>query len=288
MKKFNSIIGYVNGLLPTFSRDSVISDIQQIRKEMKEVTLPMLKIHPTLGQDNPTIKYLTKKINTGHRGTLIEGLAFITEARIADFDTLIDQFEEIFEKDISSSGIDFYRVNMLYTLGLYRFWNEYLRKLLLVVVGSKIQSDATVIDRGYSAFVSEKNNTEAFIQITDIVKLSFKDLNKTLQSAKNISFNSESPTFDATARRADSAKLGFVPVAINPVYQMGRVINSVISWRYDMIAQEKQLLEMEVLYLQREANEASGESLQEIEDQISHMKNTIARLNAKIEDSHDG
>lgn len=283
MKNANPLTSFFNALLPTFTRDRVEDDSRAVRKELLDSTLPMLNLPAVMGSDYYVVEALDKELSrVGLRGNIWAELRELLHKRLSEWEKLNDILEDSFQKEIVTDGMDYYRLQILFVVSLYRFWGEYVRKLILVSA-ARTRGSMKGINKEYQDFVEDKQHREAFVSITEIMKMEFRDVKIAAEKGKDISVVN-GPGSDNIAKRAQGIKSGFVPIALNPILYINRLFNQLVAFRYDLIKQQKEALEMEIMYMERQKAGATEDELAEIETVIQKMKSRIAVLEAKIED----
>lgn len=283
MKVKNPLASFFNVLLPTFSRSRVEDDSRAVRKELQDHTMPMLQIPASVGGDFFLVEKLDKELGKiGLRGNIWAELRDLLEKRLDEWEKLNDVIEESFQREINTSGMDYYRLQILFVISLYRFWGEYVRKLILVAA-AKNRGNTKGVNREYEEFVVNSENHQAFLQVTELMKMSFRDIQIAAKKGKDITV-SDGPGSESAQRRADGIDSNFIPISLNPVLAVNRLVNTLVSYYYDLAKQQKESLEMEILYMKRQQSGASPEELEDTERVIKAIQSRIAILESKMED----
>lgn len=286
-------------MAPTASRSSVEDELRVLRTELNETTIPPFensaehfgltamnaketkdldklfrsRLSKDLGEDKMYVSAVLKQLkNSVELLTMIE-----------------DNLEKYFSKDVAKASVTYSQMNIMRMIDLIAFNAKYARKLLLWTFQKEQEALGQRIDSPFTK--TEVNwlfeNRPLFFSS---VKTLSKDVDKVKVLIRNIPNividvkDNEEVEASVDSNKLDPFNMGFIPLAINPVYHIGRLVAEWQAARYDASIEERRALEYRLIMLKELGN---GKRDAKLEKEIEYIETRVKKLNYKISKYED-
>lgn len=290
---------FVALMLPTFEKGRLTEELQVVRNELKEITLPPLKEaaefyrHSKLkskGAINYDKNFLKIAKIAGANGNYVVVSNQILSNLDEKLDVLGKLIDKAFAKDVGSSSISFLRANILQYLEVVSFSSRYVRRLLLWTLSE--EQDETnspyrlpkAMSRAEERWVWD--NRENFANCLSILSIDTRRMESSFQAIPDMVVAPDDiPSVEATIgqTKTDPFHFGIIPVRLNPIYYIRM---SIAEWqvnRYKAAVEEKRALEYRLLALKD-----GGSQDAKLEQEIVYTEGRLQKLNKKIADMEEG
>lgn len=287
------ILQFLGSLVPTFQRDQLESQLNDLRDALVNETLP---VYRTAVEDGVSFQSAAAKsynqafrrdVDTQFRGEALEvTLQCLTNLQ-ANLTVLESLLEKNFSKDIVVAGLTYKKAAVLQLVMQYEFGVDYARQVLLYLLAAEANVKAKTLPAGQERPKPEikwlQDNQKAFFEVLRVMSFRSDELNKALVAIPEMVVNADTyEGVEATQgiNKLDPLKLGFIPVGnFNPFYWFGiRYANWQVA-RRNRAKAEKRALEMrlEQLRLQRRGTEDA-----KLEKLIGFYEDEVNKCAAKI------
>ena len=286
---------FLSVLLPTFEKGRLLEEIQVVRSEVKEMTLPpyeqagefyrTAKLHAKTTQKYDTD--FAKGVSPRAKGNYIVIVRDVLKGLDDRLDVINRLVEKAFSKDVVSSRISFLRANLMQYAEVASFASRYARRLLLWTLGEEQENAEYKIPKGLtkadSLWIQE--NRSNFIQCLSILAI---ETNKMEGMFGAIPDAVVSPTdvqmVEQTlgATKVDPFGFGLINARLNPIYYIRMAVAEWQVSRYKAAVEEKRALEYRLLII-KDGSEPDAKLQQEIE----YTEGRLAKLNKKIADMEE-
>lgn len=285
-------------MLPSFERSRLTEELDVVRNEIKEITLPPYEVAADFYKRSSLIskaaqnydKNFANGVGSKARGNYVFIGHFVLkgmEERLVVIDRLVNK---AFAKDVASSSISFLRANLIQYLEVASFASRYARRLLLWTL-SEEQSDSNspynipkAMSKAEERWIWE--NRDNYIRCLTILMIETRQLESMFQAIPDMVV---APT-DVTmveqtlgVTKTDPFAFGLIPVRLNPIYY---VRMSIAEWqvgRYKAALEEKRALEYRMLAM-KESHAPDAK----LEQEITYTEGRLQKLNKKISEMEEG
>lgn len=292
LKKFLTL------MLPSFERSRLLEELDVVRNEVKEITLPPYLVagdfykrsnfigKQTLAYDKGFAKDVGPKINGNHITVSYLVLKDLVE-RLDLIETLVNK---AFAKDVASSSITFLRANLIQYIEVASFASRYARRLLLWTL-SEEQSDSNspynipkAMSKAEERWIWEnRNNYIRCLNILSLDKVRLESLFRAIPDMVVAPDDVEVVEQTLGLTKTDPLAFGLIPVRLNPIYYIRM---SIAEWqvaRYKVAVEEKRALEYRLLALKE-----NGAPDAKLEQEITYTEGRLQKLNRKISEMEEG
>lgn len=293
-------INYLKSLLPSFTRVTALEDCRMTRLEITTVTHPAyesaLRLFSSRKFESPELLADFEVFKRQVRGPSAPNTIVAIERSFKNLVTILDKIEEIintnYGEEIAGAGMTYYKTAVLQMLETVGFASKYARRYLnyvLVVETSYMedpQGEALANDLGAAIVPAEvrylKENFITFCSVMSNLIKPVATLESQLQQIPDVVItddNSKTLPHTAGESKIDPFSHGFIPVFLNPIYH---VRMRVAEWQVDRLnnaKEEKKLLELRKLKMERAA---SGKKDASLDKQIDYIQGRIENLDAEI------
>lgn len=296
MKPWN----FIQSLLPNFSRMTALDDCRLTKLEITTVTQPAYEnamrifgnrkfLYPELAQDFEIYK---RQVRPQAAPNTVVAIERSFKTMLSTLDMIERLIEKNYTDDIAGAGLTYQKASTLQMLESIAFASKYARRYLnyiMVAETSFIEDDqgmAATTDIGAAILPADvrwlKDNFISFCSVmltlsrptqaieADLARV--PDVTITEQNAKTLAASTGEARLDPFAH-------GIVPLAMNPIYHTRLVV---AEWQVDRLntaKEEKKLLELRKLRMERAM---AGKKDASLEKQIEYVQGRIENLDAHI------
>lgn len=286
---------YVESLPATLSRDNILDDVRGTRAELHDSTIPSYQNAVELwSSDTFKSEAVTGLVNTFTRianvsGATLPGILNGIEDTDTNLRIIEDMVKKTFNKDLATSAITLKETNILQFIEAASFVSRFSRRLLVFIYAAETalgENTSLTLEDSFSvgeiAFLTDNilnfayafnsvtgKPTKLVDQLNDIPEVvvnrdTIRNLNVTLGEKKLDPFNTR--YFDAN-------------VTNNFVYKLMLFFADRQVKRYKQASEEKRLLELRHLFLQRQRK---GQVDARLEKEIGIVEDRIKRLSYQL------
>lgn len=289
------IAKYVQSLLPSIEKKTVRKNLDDLRTELRDHTLPpfessqaMLKswqFKDKFTQDMD--KKFPREVKSRFRGNYVEVTYFIlkrTLDNIGAFEKLADQ---LYGPDIIKSALSYSETQLLQLIEAVSFAAKYARKMLIYTLAQEVDLFRDNNLRGREMTQAETNwlynNQGVFMLVMRALDHSDKEFHKIFADIPNIDVNEDTMSAVAAsvgAKNLDPLSLGFHGIVLNPIYHFRIALTEWQVARYDAAKEERKMLEYQILDLK---NALDSKQDPKLEKALEYTQDRVSRLSFKIQ-----
>lgn len=291
---------YITALLPTFEKQRMMRDVDDIRQQLVESTLPPYKTAAETLDKNWNWKSkeverfdrnFQRDIKSEFKGNFIQ-VTYKTLARMADnLDTLEQLIDNSFQDTVVGRALSYQQAGMLRYLEMMNFTLRYSNLLLRWTLANE---NATLGDtredsilKGEVAYLQEWERD--FIDSLRILGSTERDLKTKMDNIPQVEITEENEkTVAATMgmQRINPFRMGLISKDWNPIYYLRM---GIADWRVNRFKAQKeerrvlqyQLMRMKELREEGEANPALDKEIEATTNNLNRLNNSIKKMEDK-------
>ena len=288
MITINGFTTFVDTMLPSIARNSILDHIQRIMKDLDEVVIPSLSVENNTIERTDAYKFLERSIKsetTKYRGSVI-GYMKETAQRLLDgqrdLETLINK---TFGKEIAKEGLDYKRAQILNMINLLEFFNRYTLQFLLVATKEALADKYYGSEKRDKDYVLSNNNANLYGKVCLALEKKFSEYDKIMRKLDGVTIDQETRALTESnlGKEADPMETNFYTVDFNIFYLIGKVYNGLYVYFFEIKQQQALKLQQHVVKLKLKRDGASDEELVEVDKAIVYHTNRLNRLQGEIE-----
>lgn len=286
---------FLASLLPTFSKNRIVEDINITTGEITEYTHPAYSIATP---DFKNHKFSSERLkpflgsferHIKGRGNFIVNIDSGWKTVLANLEETKRLVEATYNEDVGGAGITYLKANLLQFVELVAFTSKYARKLLIFVYAAeteKYPDSGTVFTDSIKPAEIEwlQSNMQNFGLAWNIVTTDPAEFKKKIKEIPDIVVKQEAADAVSAAigdRKLDPFSMRLIPVWMNPIYHVRMFVAQWQTERYHEAKAELQLLQLHKLHLQKLKE---GKPDAALKQQIEYTENRISKISAKIAD----
>jgi hypothetical protein len=289
------IRNFMASLLPSFGRDQILEDVRITRTEIKEITKPAYDQAVLLFKSwkfkNKDIDVLMAQFarlvkGSGHGNAIsrIQGMWATVLQNLEDMEELA---KKTLNEEVAAAGLTYQKANIIQFIEATAFVSKFARKFLVYVYVAETaefpDSGTEMADSMTPAEVEWLNaNFVSFCTAVNVVNGNPGQVKKQLSDIPDILVTDDNmDTLSATMgeHRMDPFQMRLIPVWMNPVYHVGMAVAEWQASRYHAARDEKRLLELRKLNLEKLTH---GKPDAHVQKEISHVESRLQGLNYKL------
>jgi hypothetical protein len=294
------IAKYVQSLLPSIEKKSVRKNLDDLRAELRDHTLPpfqtsheMLKrwrFKDRFCQD--VDKRFPREVGSKFRGNYVEVTYFILKRTLENIDTFDKMVDEAYAHDVVRSAISYSDTQLLQLIEAISFAVRYARKLLMYTLAQEVDLYRDNNLRGQELTKAETDwlirNVQVFYLTLRALDKPGKDYLSIFQEIPDIAVdvdNADNVAAMVGSQNLDPLRLGAHGLILNPIYHVR------IAWtewqvaRYDSAKEERKMLEFQILDMK---NALDNKSDPKLEKALEYTQDRVSRLSYKIQKIEEG
>jgi len=284
---------YIQSLLPSISKDTVIEDIALTKSILEESVIPAYATATECFKGwkvkSPEVenifKVISRTVDLG-RGNVINGIYDLLPVVVENLEYISKNAQKILNEEVSASGFSYKRANILQLVEGASFLAKYASKLLVYVfVGEthatggeeSIRQTLTPIE---VAWITQ--NVSYFAKMLAILSNKPNTVQAQLEGIPDIIINKDNAEVLPSTlgeHKVDPFRMGFIPVFLNPIYHIRM---SIAEWQADRYNRAKDELELVRLRRVRLEKQAQGNADAHLQKEIDYVERRIQSLDAKI------
>lgn len=285
---------YLQSLLPSFTKQRIIEDIEAARGELEDNTLePLKQIKSAYGNykwKSLWVKSFNdafdKNVDIRYSGNCLNGMFAIMENVHENLDNIESLVEREFANEITSSIMTVLRANLLQYVEAMTFAVTYTRRALLAMLSIEIAEVNNSQDEGSFPTKAEfdylNNMQESYFGVMSILSKDKKEIEEAFSEMPNVSVTPDS--FDQTRASVgyaavDPLKFELIPIVLNPIFHIRIAIADWQVSRFKAAEQEARMLEFRLMQLRLSVQ---GKKDAKLEQQIEYNQNRLNTLRYEL------
>lgn len=285
---------YLSSLLPSFSRDQLMEDLDTIGDELRVHVIPPYQVAVKEFGKNPFYsndaqkadEVFNKRLNEKYKGNHLTGVLNALENSDSIIKLLQTMIDEEFAIDVTSAGLSTLRVNIMQLVEILGFTVRYARRHLnyILVCESCHHSGKQVTDSFSTGELDWlREGRDAFINGINVLSMPKRDVEVKFKEIPNVLVTDES--IETTQQllgkdKTDPFQMRFIPLVLNPIYHVRIRVAEYQAAKYREAKEERNILELRIMLLkeQREGRENA-----KIEKQIEYNEGRLQKIVYKLE-----
>lgn len=298
------ILQYVQSLLHRFDKKTIDEDLDRLRKELRDNTLPPYEAASRFMKnwefaDAELAKFdknFVRQIDSRFKGNSIEITYEILKRTLENITTLEKLVDKYYSNDIARSAMTYNKATLLQYIESISFAAKFARKHLIYVLTMEagLLRDNKMV--GKELTKAEMNwlisNRPMFIATLKALDTPERELSKSIGDIPDIAIDVDDDSSDAVVasvgvRKLDPFGFNFIGVSLNPIYHFRMAVVEYQVAQYDAAKEERVMLEYQIRDLE---NSKNGKNDPKIEKAIEYTRDRIQKLDykiAKMEESDD-
>ena len=287
------ILNYVQSLLPSISKDTILEDLAVTKSILETTTIPA---YDTAKECFKGYKFKSKEagdiLSTIDRNAsltknnVIEGIAEVLPKLVENIDFITKVAHKLLNEEVSSVGFSYKKANILQFIEGVTFITKYARKLLVYVFIAETHSaggEESIRQALTPAEVSwVTQNAVYFAKLLDNLGNKTSTIQSHLEAVPDLVVNQDNAevlphTFGD--KKLDPFRMGFIPVFLNPIYHIRMAVAEWQADRFNQAVDELELVKLRRMRLERQLN---GQHDATLEKEIDYIERRIQSLEAKI------
>lgn len=288
------LLSYIRAIANMFSKDTLRDDIRITLSELNTTTIPAyatsLQMLKTWTFKSPEMKEMISAwggIAERKSGNIIQSIHADLVAAVENMHFIEKYVDTNFGDDVIAAGLTFPKAQVLQFVDACSFSSRYARKYLNYVIICETAQfpDAAVIvaDELSKAEIQWlKENFTNFIFALNAAGTNPNQLPKIINDMPDVVVSEDSDTAARAIggdKKTDPLKMGFIPIAINPIYFYGMRKAEWQAKRFKAAQEELKILQLRKLQLEKLAD---GKPDAGLKRQIDYMAQRIQNLNYDI------
>jgi hypothetical protein len=287
---------YVASLLPAIRKDKVIEDIAAIRKELRDVTIPVYaSIAVVFGKWKWQSEEMKAKASAFNRlaggGNVVEVIGHGLDKLDGALTVAEEYIMKAYNEETVTSAITYKKAAVLQYVDAISFVVKYARRFanyMLVAESAKFPDSDTNLKTSFApAEISYiETNFMMFCQALKALAIEPKEVQKRIDETPDIIVKASSAGMMEEihgASRVDAFGMNFISSKWNPFYHIGKAYAEMQVSGYKAAREELALVQMRKLYLEKlQAKKPDAALAQEIEYSEGRLQSLHANI-AKME-----
>lgn len=284
---------YVGTLKGVIEKDDVLSALETVNQDLG------MKVLPILSTTNSAIKVnkFTSEFAIGYDGHYRSAMSGVKgnlfsdlETRLGAVQTNLRHVRSLIEKTVpdtvSSSAIDYRSAVLMQLVDNASFLMRFIRRFTEAVVIHETQVTGIYdtyskdnLNKGEEGWIQSR--FPSFLSTLTALSMDEKQFLKKYEDIPNVKVDQHSDTDHQLFGKSkmDPFMLGFIPLAINPFFIVGRWIVEFQAWRYKEAQEDLARIQKRILLLE-EANAGKGNP--KLEKELEILRDKAETITYKI------
>lgn len=285
---------YLSSLLPSFSRDQLMEDLDTVADELRNHVLPPYQTAvKEFGSDKfysadaqAADELFNKKLNFKYKGNHLSGILTSLENADSLIKALQTMVSEEFAIDVTQAGLNTLRVNIMQLVEILGFTTRYARRHLnYILVAESCNHSGKQVSDSFSAGELGwlKTGRDAFINGINVVALPRKEVETKFKEIPNVLVTPESIETSQQLLgkdKTDPFQMRFIPLILNPIYHVRIRVAEYQAAKYREAKEERGIIELRILLLKEQRG---GRENAKIEKQIEYNEGRLQKLVYKLD-----
>ena len=284
---------YITSLLPNFERSRIQTDLDNIREAITETLIPKYTAADgVFGSHSFTSDFcihfdkMHKKNVSNHRGNYIKSILVMLESSTSLLDKVDSLVNATFSNDVVANGITYKKAQLLQHVEVLGFAVRYARRLLSLTYTLETP-DMVQNASAKSSIKFITSHMDPFMVACNILGTKTSKIEKDLAAIPDmiIAATNANMAEQAHQGKLDPAKMGLIPVSLNPVYHVRMALTKYRINVHKENVEEARLLDIKLLNLK---SKREGKADLGLEKQVAYYEDRVAKLRYKIKEMEDG
>lgn len=285
---------YLASLLPSFSRDQLLEDLDTVSDELRSHVLPPYRTAAKeFGSDKfysesaqAADELFNKRLDFKYKGNHLSGILVALENADSQIKVLQTMIDEEFALDITQAGLNTLRVNIMQLVEILGFSVRYARRHLnyIMVCESGHHSGKDIKDSFSTGELDWlRGGRDAFLTGMNILSLPTKEIEIKFKEIPNVLVTEESIENTQALLgkdKTDPFKMRFIPLVLNPIYHVRIRVAEYQAAKYREAKEERGILELRIMLLKEQRG---GRDNVKIEKQIEYNEGRLQKLVYKVD-----
>lgn len=290
---------YMGSLLPSFTRQRILEDIESAREELADNTLEPLKaIARSYGSYKWKSEWVVefdqafkKGVDSKYSGNILNGMLHVMETIEDNLDLIESLVEREYKDDLFRDAMSILRINLLQYVEAMSFTIEYTRRLLVAIMAcevAKVNNDlegTTLPTKGEFDWLAMRR--ESYFVAMHILSEKKEVVEKRFAEMPEVIITKDS--FEQTRAtigysKVDPMSFGLIPIVLNPIYHVRMAIADWQVSRFKAAEEERRLLEFRLMQLKLAVGDKKDAKL---EQQIEYTQNRLSKLRYTLKEMGD-
>lgn len=290
-----SVIKYAASLLPNFKKDRLLEDVQMVRTELQNNSIPAYRSASEVLDrrvKSKEFKEIEKEYFKAVGSVNSRGMVFDISQRLPQIEKVVAAAEGLVEKEFETeivvAGVTLYKVSIIRTVELISFVSRYSLRLLnylyqleTMEVTKEQNSSVTQLSKGEIAEL--KNGLNLFGRALKSFTTGNKDFVQTLKTVPDVLVNEDTEATLATfaPNKVDPTGIhGLQGFFYNPIYHIGLIVAEHQSVRYK--EQQELKLNLELRLMNLKIVQDTGDQDPSLEKEIQMTQSRIDKLSERL------
>lgn len=287
---------FIKSLLPDFDKERINEDYRITKEELERYTLPAFQKAVPFIKDwefrNERVLKMMVLFKTNvksNKGNFIEAIYEGLKSLPGNIDTVKEVVDNSFGDGVVSQGLTYYKSQLLQYMEAANFVTRYARRLLnfvYVAEASMFESQETIENAITPADAQwVENNFFTFCTAFKAVTGKQSDVKAALANVPDILIqegNQNNLEQTVGNKKLDPLELGFIPLALNPIFHVRMAIASWQINRYHAAKQEIKCLQLRQEHLrslsQNKPNASTEKQIANLESRIQNLLKANAEM----------
>lgn len=250
-------------LMPSFTKDTILEEFEDVQKQINQINIPLfekamkeLSRHKFASElaDNMGVS-LFDNLKIKRYPNFLGGFLDVTKTMQEQLPVLERLIEDHFELDVSAHAMNLHRINILQYVPVMNFVCRYMRAFTNYAISLEINHLADSPEPVFDLIPADRDwlsrHRATFLDSLAIVKRRGENLEKVFNDLPDMAIDPQNAKIveQTQGGRADPMGLGFIPLAINPIFHVRKMIMNIQVERYHLAKAEYDVLQRKVYNL---------------------------------------
>lgn len=294
-----SLKSFFNSITSVIRRDTILDDFHRNMEELREFVEPSYNLDKQPDFQGKTYKEINGLFKREVRTSddIYKAIQGSIKRILENEELIVKTIKEDLSPNRIKDTADYYTINLIKYFETISEFLEFSRNLITVISWETAQetlvsfknAKTPVTIRAARTAIMDYTRAKSFLIILKVLDQPFSKYLKDIEDLKghqyqDTDWGSNSNTVISMAnRKLDPYQLGFLPVILNPVYHLGLAYNAWQLNKYHRNVADRQQLQLIILSMREELNDADEARSKELLRQIESYDNIVNKLNARIE-----
>jgi hypothetical protein len=287
---------YLGSLLPSFTRQRILEDIEAAREELADNTLEPLKaIARSYGSYKWKSDWVEEfdgafkhNVKGKYNGNILNGMLHVMETVEENLDLIESLVEREYKDELFRDAMSILRINILQYVEAMSFAIEYTRRLLVAIMACEVATvngdtaGETLPTKGEFDWIAMRR--ESYFTVMNILAVKKEEVEKRFAELPEVIITKD--TFEQTRATVGYAKVdpmsfGLIPLVLNPIYHVRMAVADWQVSRFKAAEEERRMLEFRLMQLKLAVSDKKDAKL---EQQIEYTQNRLSKLRYELKE----
>lgn len=252
-------------LMPSFTKDTILEEFEDVQKQINQINLPLfekamkeLSRHQFRSQfaDDMAVS-LFEGVKVKRYPNFLGGFLEVTKRMQNQLPVLERLIDEHFELDVSAHAMNLHRINILQYIPVMSFVCRYMRAFTNYAISLEINHLSDSPEPVFDLIPADRDwlgrNRATFVDSVAVVQRHGTDIQSVFDNLPEMAIDpSNAKVVEQTqGGKADPMGLGFIPLTINPIFHVRKMIMNIQVERYHLAKAEYDMLQRKVYNLKQ-------------------------------------